>query len=115
MGLRLEIRRVSGRIRKDQVCWRRGDDDDGIYVFDADGIRVIDDAELEKPPYITFEFKFREDPKITRLMNRTAEENEDRKADVRITRMSSKSSALAQPAIGRTEGTSFHVWARYHL
>ena len=114
-SVRLEIRRVSGKIRKNQVHWEKGDDDndDGVYVFDSDGIKVIDDAALEKPPYINFEFKFREDPKITRLTYRIAEENEDSKLGVRVTRKSSKSGALALPAIGTAEGTSFHVRAHY--
>ena len=72
-SVRLEVRRVSGHIHNDQVYWGKleGDDDDdsdGICVFDPDGIKVIDDATRGKPPYITFEFKFREDPKITRII-----------------------------------------------
>ena len=74
-SVRLEIRRVSGHICNDQVYWMKGKDDDGICVFDPDGIKVIDDVEQEKPPYIIFEFKFREDPKITQITQRMTEEN----------------------------------------
>lgn len=68
---RLEIRRVSGDICKNQVYW--GKEPDGC-VFDPKGIKVIDDAAQGEPPYIVFEFKFREDPKITQ---RIIEENHD--------------------------------------
>ena len=116
-SLRLEIRRVSGHIRNDQVYWGEGDDGMGICIFDPDGIKVIDDAEQEEPPYIIFEFKFREDPKITLRRQRTIEENMDTKIDVQnhleTTRKSSKSSTSSLPAIDRanSEGMSFHVRA----
>lgn len=57
-SVRLEVRRVSGNIRNNQVYWGKGDDNDGICVSDPDGIEVIDDATRGKYPYITFEFKF---------------------------------------------------------
>jgi hypothetical protein len=110
--VRLEVRRVSGHIRNDQVYW---DDDNGIHVFNPDGIEVIDDVEQKKPPYIIFEFKFREVPKITQVTQRMTEENADTKIGVVRTQnqsetvqKSSKSgtSESALPAIGRAEGTS---------
>ena len=108
---RLEVRRVSGRIRKNQVFWDEGDDsdDEGFFNFDLDGITVKDDEAQGKPSYITFDFKFREDPKITRMNQRIAEESKDTKIGVRVTRMSSKGAMLAPPAINREEGTFFHV------
>ena len=96
-SLRLEIRRVSGDIRKDQVCWGKGDDGNDIYVFDPDGIELIDDAARGKPPYITFEFKFREDSQITKIT--AEEENEDTKIDMQwATPVTQKSHASSQPS-----------------
>lgn len=118
-SVRLEIRRISGNIRKDQVFWEEGDDDDDgiICVFDPDGIEVIDDAAREKPPYITFEFKFREDPKITQRIVKQNSENVDSKISIQATQAvaqkSLKSGTLVQPAVDRAEGTSFHASACY--
>ena len=113
--MRVEIRRVSGDINKDQVYWGKGDDGKGIYVFNPDGIEFIDDASRGKPPFITFEFKFREDPEITQ--RRMLEEKADTKIGIRVTppvtRKSLKSGTLALPAINKAEGTSFHASARY--
>jgi hypothetical protein len=106
-SVRLEVRRLSGHIRNDQVYWREGDDDDyGMCVFDPDGIEVIDDAALGKHPYIIFEFKFREDPEIAKLTQRK-EEGEDTKVGIRITRKSTKGDTSGLPAIGKAEGMSF--------
>jgi hypothetical protein len=109
--VRLEVRRVSGQIRKDQVYWGKDDDDDGISscVFDPDGIEVIDNAARGKPPYIIFEFKFREDPKITQM----SEENEESKIGIRLTPKPSKRDTLALPAIGRAEGMFFVKWKNH--
>lgn len=63
----------------------------GICVFDRDGIEVIDNAAQGNPPYIVFEFKFREDPEITR---RITEENMENKPSVgRYLKDSQKSSS----------------------
>ena len=70
--MRLEIRRISGNIHKDQIYRRDEIDGRGSYVLDPNGIKIVDDAALGKPPWTTFEFKFREDPKITQ---RIREEN----------------------------------------
>lgn len=78
--MRLEIRRVTGRIRNDQVYWGEGPDGLGICVCDMDGITIVDDAAQDMPPRIIFEFKFREDLKITERM---IEENMDTKIGVR--------------------------------
>jgi hypothetical protein len=109
--VRLEIRRVSGNIRKDQIVWRKleGDDDDymDVCVFDPDGITFVDDAARGKPPYVVFEFKFREDPKITKMLRSIEEEKVDTKIGMRVTRKSTKSGTLALPATGRVEGKFF--------
>lgn len=117
------MRRISGHIRKNQVYWGEGDDDDdnGIYVFNPDGIEVIDDAAREKSPYITFEFNFREDPKISKIINQLKkeittqnkkEESEETEMGIcvtPVTQKSSKSHTSGLPVIGRAEGTSIHV------
>ena len=33
----------------------------GVCIINPDGIKIIDDAKREEPPWIIFEFKFRED------------------------------------------------------
>jgi hypothetical protein len=109
-SVRLEIRRVSGPIRNDQVYWGKGNDDNGICVFDPDGgVKVIDDVEQEKPPYIIFEFKFREDHKITQVTQRMTEENLN--VDTKIgVRTPNQTLGTAGKSHGdRAEGTSFHV------
>ena len=84
----------------------------GICVFNPYGIKVIDDAERGEPPWIVFEFKFREDPKMTQHIT---EENRDTDTKIGVrnhletTQKSSKSGTLALPEIGRAKGTSFHV------
>ena len=114
-SLRLEIRRVSGHIRSKQVYWEKGDDGLGVCVFDPDGIEIIDDAERDEPPYIVFDFKFREDPKITQATQRMIEKNVDTKIEVgtlshlETTWKSTKSDMSALPAIGKAKGTSVHV------
>jgi len=114
-SLRLEIRRLSGNIRKDQVYWDEGDDGMGVFVFDPDGIKVIDDADLDEPPYIIFEFNFRQMTQMTQ--RRTTEANADTKIGIpnhlEITRKSSGGGTSALPAIGRAEGT--HSRVRAHL
>ena len=119
--MRLELRRISGDIRNNQVYWGKGDDGKGICVFDPDGIELIDDAESDHPPYIVFEFKFREDPKITgtQVTQHMKEEKVDTKTggqtshlETSLAQKSTKSdSTLALPvsAIGRAKGTSFHI------
>jgi hypothetical protein len=112
--VRLEVRRLSGHIRNDQVYWGEDDDDDyGICVFDSDGIKVIDDEALGKDPYIVFEFKFREDPKIAKMTQRK-EEGEDTKVGIRMTRKSTKGDTSGLPAIGRAEGMSC-MYGLYNL
>ena len=74
-SVRLEVRRVRGEIRNDQVHWGKKDDGYGICVFDPNGIEVVDDAARGKPPYIIFEFKFREDPEITRMTQSMQEDD----------------------------------------
>lgn len=109
-SVRLDVRRVSGQIKKNQVYWREGDDEKGMCVFNPKGITVIDDAARDKPPYISFEFKFREDPEITKMNRRIAEEKADTKIDMRVTRnASAKSRTLALPATGNAQSTSFHL------
>ena len=107
-SVRLEVRRISGNLRKDQVYWEEGDDgDDGSYVFDPDGVTIIDDEALGYPPYVTFEFKFRQftQPKAD------SEKNED--IGKRVTRKSTKSGntlALPVPVMGKAEGSSFFMY-----
>ena len=83
----------------------------GVCVFDPEGIEFIDDAERDDPPWIIFEFKFREiSQKIQHILK---EEIADSKIGVpnhlKTTRKSSKtrSSTSALPAIDKTdsEGT----------
>lgn len=95
---RLEVRRVKGDIRNDQVYW---EESNGICVFDPNGIKVVDDEARGKPPHIIFEFKFREDPEITRMTQSMLEED-IKSGIVRVTR--SKGGTLGLPAIGRAEG-----------
>ena len=121
-SLRLELRRISGDIRNNQVYWGKGDDGKGICVFDPDGIELIDDAESGYPPYIVFEFKFREDPKITQVTQHMKEEKVtvDTKTGGRtshlettlpVAQKSTKSdSTLALSAISRAKGMSFHSY-----
>lgn len=75
---------------------------------DDNGFRIIDDEAQGKPPYITFNLNFREDPKITKINQRMAEENKNTKTGAWVTRISSNS-ILALPAISEAEGTFFHV------
>ena len=114
---RLEIRRISGNIHKNQIHWRKGDDGKGICVFDPEGIELIDDAQSDRPPYIIFDFQFREDPKITRkVAPRMKEENVDTKIGVRApTCSSTESDTSALSAVERAKGTSFHVRAKNHF
>jgi hypothetical protein len=113
--VRLEIRRISGHIRNDQVYWGKGgaSDDKDICVFDPDGIEVIDDLERKEPPYIIFEFKFREHPKITQVTQRMTEENLDTKIGVRTPNQSLETARKSSKS-GRAEGTSFHVLRAHH-
>lgn len=116
-SLRLEIRRISGHIHINQVYWEEGDDGKGVCVFNPDGIKVIDNAKQGNPPWIIFEFKFREDPKITQMIQRIREENMDTIIGVQnhleTTPKLPKSGTLA--ALADSEGTSFHVSPHYGL
>ena len=88
----------------------------GVRVFDPDGIEVIDDEEQGDPPWIIFEFKFREDPKITQMTQHITEENVETKVENYLEntpKLMNGSGALAALAV--SEGTSFHVRPHYGL
>jgi hypothetical protein len=64
-SLRLEIRRLSGHIRRNQVYWgeEEGSDDKGVYIFDPDGIKVVDDEARGEPPLLFLNLNFGKIPK----------------------------------------------------
>ena len=76
-SLQLEVRRVSGHIRNNQVYWGKRSDGKGVCVFDPEGIEIIDNAELDEPPWIVFEFKFRDVSQKTRRVTENSDSDSD--------------------------------------
>lgn len=74
-AVRLEVRRVNGRIRVDPH-WEKEPGEMDVSIMDMSTMDFLDDLANNNPPWIVFESKFKENPSVTARIDK---ENEDLK------------------------------------